>query len=136
MTAGKLLTDAQRRRTAAGVDEPGPNAQWLLADAMGVERLRLLAEPDQPVGAGQKKWLFNLAADPTERKNLAAQLPDKVAALEALLDDYQLAVPASGWRDRDEVMVCSNMRAAQIHVRRHDRSQDRRIATQLLEVFK
>ncbi|MGL4563802.1 MAG: sulfatase, partial [Halioglobus sp.] len=42
-------------------------------------------QPDQPVEAGQKKWLFNLAADPTERENLAAQLPDKVAALEALL---------------------------------------------------
>jgi len=42
-------------------------------------------QPDQPVEAGQKKWLFNLAADPTELENLAAQLPDKVAALEALL---------------------------------------------------
>ncbi len=29
--------------------------------------------------------MFNLAADPTELENLAAQLPDKVAALEALL---------------------------------------------------
>ncbi|HCC49159.1 MAG TPA: peptide chain release factor N(5)-glutamine methyltransferase [Elusimicrobia bacterium] len=55
MTAGKLLTDAERRLTEAGVEEPGQNAQWLLADAMGVERLRLLAEPDLPVGAAALK---------------------------------------------------------------------------------
>jgi uncharacterized sulfatase len=42
-------------------------------------------QPDKPAGTGQKKWLFDLANDPTEQNNLAAQLPDKVAALEALL---------------------------------------------------
>ncbi len=49
MTAGLILTRAVKRLAARGVDEPGPNAQWLLATAMGVERLRLLAEPDLPV---------------------------------------------------------------------------------------
>ncbi len=49
MTAGKILTEAAGRLAKAGVDEPAPNAQWLLAGAMGVERLRLLAEPDLPV---------------------------------------------------------------------------------------
>lgn len=55
MTAGKLLTDAERRLAAAGVDEPGPNAQWLLADALGVDRLRLLAEPGLPVAPAQAR---------------------------------------------------------------------------------
>ena len=50
MTAGRILTEAAARLAAAGVDEPGLNAQWLLADAAGVERLRLLAEPDTEIG--------------------------------------------------------------------------------------
>ena len=49
MTAGLILTEAVKRLAARGGEEPGPNAQWLLACAMGVERLRLLAEPDLPV---------------------------------------------------------------------------------------
>jgi len=42
-------------------------------------------QPNQPAGNPQKKWLFNLAADPTEQHNLAERMPDKVAELEALL---------------------------------------------------
>jgi arylsulfatase len=38
---------------------------------------------------GKSDWeLFNLAADPTERKDLAQERPDKVKALLALWDDY------------------------------------------------
>lgn len=55
MTAGKLLTDSEKRLSEAGVEEPGLNAQWLLADATGVERLRLLAEPDLPVASAALK---------------------------------------------------------------------------------
>ena len=41
----------------------------------------------KPLGKGD--WeLFNLAADPAERKDLAAERPDKVKALMALWDDY------------------------------------------------
>jgi arylsulfatase A-like enzyme len=41
----------------------------------------------KPLGKGD--WeLFNLAADPVERNDLAAQYPDKVKALIALWDDY------------------------------------------------
>jgi arylsulfatase A-like enzyme len=35
--------------------------------------------------APKKDWLFNLAADPTERVNLASQEPERVAALKAQL---------------------------------------------------
>ena len=51
MTAGKTLEEAAARLAASGVDEPALNAQWLLADAMGLPRLSLLAEPGLPVGA-------------------------------------------------------------------------------------
>jgi arylsulfatase len=41
----------------------------------------------KPMGKGD--WeLFNLAADPAERKDLAAERPDKLKALVALWDDY------------------------------------------------
>jgi uncharacterized sulfatase len=36
----------------------------------------------------KKKWLFNLSNDPTERKNLASQMPDKVKLLESLLEKH------------------------------------------------
>jgi release factor glutamine methyltransferase len=62
MTAGLTLTESEERLRSRGVDEPGLNAQWLLADAMGVERLRLLAEPDLPVPpAALKKFRAGLA---------------------------------------------------------------------------
>jgi len=41
----------------------------------------------KPYGKGD--WeLFNVASDPAERKDVAAQNPDKVKALTALWDDY------------------------------------------------
>ncbi len=49
MTTGRTLAEAAARLAAGGVDEPGPNAQWLLADAMGMPRLNLLSDPGLPV---------------------------------------------------------------------------------------
>lgn len=54
-------------------------------------------QPDKPAGTGQKKWLFNLASDPTEQRNLAAELPDKVAALDALLAEHNAEQEKSMW---------------------------------------
>ena len=42
-------------------------------------------QPHLPQPAPMAKWLFNLAVDPTEQNNLAAQNGEKVAELEALL---------------------------------------------------
>jgi uncharacterized sulfatase len=36
-----------------------------------------------------KVWLFDLSTDPTERLNLAAQRPEKVAELEALMRGHE-----------------------------------------------
>jgi uncharacterized sulfatase len=36
----------------------------------------------------EKQWLFNLAEDPTEQRNLAPERPGKVAELIALLDAH------------------------------------------------
>ena len=45
-------------------------------------------QPHLPQPAPMAKWLFNLAVDPTEQTNLAAQNSDKVAELEALLASH------------------------------------------------
>jgi arylsulfatase A-like enzyme len=45
-------------------------------------KLQVTARPD-------KRWLFNLAEDPTEHNNLADSHPEKLAELTALLDEHQ-----------------------------------------------
>ena len=37
--------------------------------------------------------LFDLDADPGERRNLAARMPDRVAALRRALDDWERGLP-------------------------------------------
>jgi uncharacterized sulfatase len=39
-------------------------------------------------GAQSKIWLFNLATDPTEKNNLAEEMPNKVAELRQLLASH------------------------------------------------
>jgi arylsulfatase A-like enzyme len=44
-----------------------------------------------------KTWLFDMSADPTEQKNLAAARPDKVRELTALLERYQAQMVQPSW---------------------------------------
>ncbi len=44
-----------------------------------------------------KAWLFNLATDPTERKNLAESAPKRVAAMKALLQAHDGEMPKPLW---------------------------------------
>ncbi len=44
-----------------------------------------------------KDWLFNLATDPTEKTNLAATQPQKLAELKAMLTAHHAPMPASRW---------------------------------------
>ena len=48
-------------------------------------------------GYQNKLWLFNLAADPTEKTNLATQQPQKVAQLKALLAAHHAGAVPSLW---------------------------------------
>jgi arylsulfatase A-like enzyme len=45
----------------------------------------------------KKDWLFNLNADPTEKLNLAAAQPQKLAQLKAVLQAHHANMPASLW---------------------------------------
>jgi arylsulfatase A-like enzyme len=42
-------------------------------------------------------WLFDLAADPTERRNLARERPDRVAALSAVLAEHERQMVPPAW---------------------------------------
>ena len=45
----------------------------------------------------KKDWLFNLNADPTEKLNLAATEPQKLAQLKAVLQAHHANMPAPLW---------------------------------------
>jgi arylsulfatase A-like enzyme len=44
-----------------------------------------------------RKWLFNLAEDPTEQRDLSAVRPDKVAELSALITAHEKDMPKPLW---------------------------------------
>jgi arylsulfatase A-like enzyme len=44
-----------------------------------------------------KMWLFDMAADPTEQRNLAVARPDKVAELSAILAEHERQMMAPSW---------------------------------------
>ena len=56
-----------------------------------------VGERETANGRATKRWLFNLATDPTEQQDLAAQEPDKVAELQSLLDDHNAAQVEPLW---------------------------------------
>lgn len=53
----------------------------------------------------KKDWLFNLNTDPTERVNLAASEPDRLAQLRALLVAHHAGMPAPLWPSFIELPV-------------------------------
>ncbi len=76
---------------AGGAESPRTDRDALAWEVFGNRALRQgdwkLRWQVRPFGKGE--WeLFDLAADPAERKDLAAERPDKVAELTALWDDY------------------------------------------------
>jgi uncharacterized sulfatase len=50
-----------------------------------------------PRGADSRKWLFDLRADPTEREDLSAKRPKKLAELEAALEAHNAEQAPSMW---------------------------------------
>lgn len=85
-----------------GVEIDGLNLLPLVTGAGAIERvndalfwqsgyLRVVRAGDwklQVEGRRNKKWLYDLASDPTEQLNLAEVRPDKLAELQALLDEH------------------------------------------------
>lgn len=51
----------------------------------------------RPKGAGTRKWLFDLRADPTEQEDLSATRPEKLAELEAALAAHNAEQAPSMW---------------------------------------
>ncbi|HPU54543.1 MAG TPA: hypothetical protein PK359_23505, partial [Burkholderiaceae bacterium] len=45
----------------------------------------------------KKDWLFNLNTDPTEKNNLAATEPEKMAQLKSKLQAHHAVMPAPRW---------------------------------------
>jgi len=79
------------RMLAGQADSPRTDQDYLAWELFGNRAVR---QGDWKVRweykpLGKQDWeLFNLANDPAERKNLAAERPDKLQALIALWDDY------------------------------------------------
>jgi arylsulfatase A-like enzyme len=53
----------------------------------------------------RKDWLFNLAVDPTEKHNLAASEPQRLAQLRALLTAHHAGLPPPLWPTFIEVPI-------------------------------
>ena len=62
---------------------------------------------------GLQKWLFNLAEDPTEQKNLAASRTDKVDELSALLAEHQASSRGSLYASTVQIPVMIDKTLAQ-----------------------
>ena len=48
-------------------------------------------------GRPKKEWLFNLAEDPTEKRNLVAQEPQRLASMKAKLEAHHAGMPPPLW---------------------------------------
>lgn len=60
MSIFQLLQEAEQRLTAAGSDEPQPNAQWLLAYALGVSRTWVLANAQAAVSPEARETFLRM----------------------------------------------------------------------------
>jgi arylsulfatase len=86
-----LMGKSWGRMLAGQAESPRTEQDYLAWEIFGNRAVRQgewkLRWEYKPLGKGD--WeLFNLAADPAERKDLAAERPDKVKALVALWDSY------------------------------------------------
>ncbi|MEM9225214.1 MAG: sulfatase, partial [Pseudomonadota bacterium] len=53
-----------------------------------------------------RRWLFNLAEDPTEQVNLAETQPDKLAEMQALIDAHWADARAPLYPHQTESPIC------------------------------
>lgn len=105
---------------AAPADRPvdGVNLIPHLAAGAPAHRERPLFWRDGPLRAVQhqgwklitaekpnKQWLFDLLTDPTERDNLSAREPARVAQLQAMLREHHAGMPQPLWQSFIEVPI-------------------------------
>ena len=103
--AAAASVEVPRDRTIDGVDL----VPYIAGEAEGVPHERLFwrtggyqvvladgykLQTSNPPG---KTWLFHLASDPTEQRNLADEEPERVAALKILLDEHNAEQAAPLW---------------------------------------
>ena len=60
---------------------------------------------DRKATDGLQKWMYNLGEDPTEQNNLAANRPDKLAELEALLVEHKANSRPPLWQASSQMAV-------------------------------
>jgi uncharacterized sulfatase len=53
----------------------------------------------------KKEWLFNLANDPTEKTNLAAEQPQRLAQMKAVMDAHHATMPPPMWPSFIEMAI-------------------------------
>ena len=53
----------------------------------------------------KKEWLFNLANDPTEKTNLAAEQPQRLTQMKAELEAHHATMPPAMWPSFIEIPI-------------------------------
>ena len=99
-----------------------------------VERVdRMLGETFDAAG-GMEKFLSHTAVVITSDHGHCDVLNDrsKIIRLDVTLSDFRQAELGRAWNKRDEVMICPNMRAAQIYVRDPTRDKIDRLVAAIL----
>lgn len=99
-----------------------------------VERVdRMLGQAFDAAG-GMDRFLADTAVIITSDHGHCDVRADETAVvrLDELLADFRQAALTAPWKPRDEVMICPNMRAAQIYIQRPSAESAERIASTLL----
>jgi|GEM_PF-5307317 len=95
-------------RLATGLDGLTPGRAGFAPAGRRIEisrRHRESSNPNRPAGPGRteplirpgRRWLFDLRADPTEQRDLSAEHPENVAALERALAAHDAEQKPSIW---------------------------------------
>jgi hypothetical protein len=99
-----------------------------------VERIdRMLGEAFDAAG-GMERFLETRAVVITSDHGHCDVLDgeERIVCLDRLLDDFRQARLGKPWKPQDEIMICPNMRAAQIYLRAFSAATVERVAAKLL----
>lgn len=77
-----------------------------------------------------EEFIFVITGDHSQSDLLEED--DTGICLDELLEEFAIATPGEPWSDGDEIMICPNMRAAQIYFHDNDPSMQRKVESRLL----